>query len=139
MRQPRRCLTAGSRRELRPAEGDAHAAAGGGQVRVVDGVSPVEAHVARLDLQRAARQQHAHRRPRALSVVVIGHRRVGCEREVDDDVTAQLPVVAWGATVPGTYPTPEAGTRTPYVLYGGPWGQAALRLRYVHNAGGWYA
>ena len=25
------------------------------------------------------------------------------------------------------------------VLYVGPWGQAALRLRYVHNAGGWYA
>ena len=42
----------------------------------------------------------------------------------------------WGATVRGTYPTPEAGTRTQYV---GPWGQAALRLRYVHNAGGWYA
>ena len=45
----------------------------------------------------------------------------------------------WGATVRGTYPTPEAGTRTQYVLYVGPWGQAALRLRYVHNAGGWYA
>ena len=46
---------------------------------------------------------------------------------------------SWGATVRGTYPTPEAGTRTQYVLYVGPWGQAALRLRYVHNAGGWYA
>ena len=45
----------------------------------------------------------------------------------------------WGATVRGTYPTPEAGTRTQYVLYVGPWGQAALRFRYVHNAGGWYA
>ena len=45
----------------------------------------------------------------------------------------------WGATVRGTYPTPEAGTRTQYVLYVGPWGQAALRLRYVPNAGGWYA
>ena len=45
----------------------------------------------------------------------------------------------WGATVRGTYRTPEAGTRTQYVLYVGPWGQAALRLRYVHNAGGWYA
>ena len=45
----------------------------------------------------------------------------------------------WGATVRGTYPTPEAGTRTPYVQYVGPWGQAALRLRYVPNAGGWYA
>ena len=66
LRQPRRCLTAGSRRELRPAEGDAHAAAGGGQVRVVDGVSPVEAHVARLDLQRAARQLDAHGRPLVL-------------------------------------------------------------------------
>eukprot|EP00964_Phaeocystis_antarctica_P114463 scaffold78421_cov63-Phaeocystis_antarctica.AAC.1 len=59
-----------SRRELSPTEGDAHAAAGWGQVRVVDGMSPVEAHVARLDLQRAARQQHAHRRPRAVAVVV---------------------------------------------------------------------
>ena len=46
---------------------------------------------------------------------------------------------AWVATVRGTYPTPEAGTRTQYVLYVGPWGQAALRLRYVPNAGGWYA
>ena len=46
---------------------------------------------------------------------------------------------AWGATVRGSYPTPEAGTRTQYVLYVGPWGQAALRLRYIHNAGGWYA
>ena len=41
----------------------------------------------------------------------------------------------WGATVRGTYPTPEAGTRTQYVLYVGPWGQAALRLRYVPNGG----
>ena len=47
--------------------------------------------------------------------------------------------LTWGATVRGTYPTPEAGTRTQYVLYVGPWGEAALRLRYVHNAGGWYA
>ena len=31
------------------------------------------------------------------------------------------------------------GTRTQYVLYVGPWGQATLRLRYVPNAGGWYA
>ena len=45
----------------------------------------------------------------------------------------------WVATVRGTCPTPEAGTRTPYVLYVGPWGQAALCVRYVHNAGGWYA
>ena len=50
-----------------------------------------------------------------------------------------VPRRAWVATVRGTYPTPEAGTRTQYVLYVGPWGQAALRLRYVHNAGGWYA
>jgi hypothetical protein len=42
----------------------------------------------------------------------------------------------WVATVRGTYPTPEAGTRTPYVQYVGPWGQAALRVRYVPNAGG---
>ena len=46
---------------------------------------------------------------------------------------------AWGATVRGTYGTAEAGTRTQYVLYAGPWGQAALRRRYVPNAGGWYA
>ena len=39
----------------------------------------------------------------------------------------------------GTDRTPKAGTRTQYVLYVGPWGQAALRLRYVPNAGGWYA
>ena len=45
----------------------------------------------------------------------------------------------WGATVRGTYPTPEAGTCTQYVQYAGPLGQAALRLRYVPNAGGWYA
>ena len=45
----------------------------------------------------------------------------------------------WGATVRGTYGTPEAGTRTQYVQYVVPWGQAALRLRYVPNAGGWYA
>ena len=35
-----------------------------------------------------------------------------------------------------TYPTPEADPRTPYVQYRG---QAALRVRYVPNAGGWYA
>ena len=35
----------------------------------------------------------------------------------------------------GTYGTPEAGTRTQYVQYVGPWGQAALRLRYVANGG----
>ena len=29
----------------------------------------------------------------------------------------------------GCYRTAEAGTRTQYVLYVGPWGQAALRLR----------
>ena len=48
-------------------------------------------------------------------------------------------LVAWGATVRGTYGTPVAGTRTQYVQYAGPWRQAALRLRYVPNAGGWYA
>ena len=46
---------------------------------------------------------------------------------------------AWGATVRGTYRTPKAGTRTQYVLLVGPWGQGALRLRYVPDAGGWYA
>ena len=45
----------------------------------------------------------------------------------------------WVATVRGTCPTPEAGTRTPYVQYVGLWGQAALCVRYVPNAGGWYA
>ena len=45
----------------------------------------------------------------------------------------------WGATVRGTYGTPVAGTRTQHVQYVGPWGQAALCLRYVPNAGGWYA
>ena len=39
----------------------------------------------------------------------------------------------------GTYGTPEAGTRTQYVQCVGPWGQAALRLRHVYSAGGWYA
>ena len=42
----------------------------------------------------------------------------------------------WGATVRGTYGTAEAGTRTQYVQYAGPWGQAALRLRYAPNAYG---
>ena len=50
----------------------------------------------------------------------------------------QLWLRAWGATVLGTYGTAEAGTRTPYVQYVGPWGQAALCARYVPNAGGWY-
>ena len=45
----------------------------------------------------------------------------------------------WGATVRGTYGKVEAGTRTQYVQYVGPWRQAALRLRYVPNAGDWYA
>ena len=41
----------------------------------------------------------------------------------------------------GKYITPEAGPRTQYAKYVGPWGwgQAALRLRYVPNAGGRYA
>ena len=43
------------------------------------------------------------------------------------------------ATVRGTYGTAKAGTRTQYVQYVGPWGREALRLQYVHNAGGWYA
>ena len=49
------------------------------------------------------------------------------------------PLYTWGATVRGTYGTPVAGTRTRCVQYAGPWGQAALRLRYVPSAGGWYA
>ena len=39
----------------------------------------------------------------------------------------------------GAYRTAEAGTRNQYVQYVGPWAQAALRLRYVPNAGGWHA
>ena len=39
----------------------------------------------------------------------------------------------------GAYRTAEAGTRNQYVQYVGPWAQAALRLLYVHNAGGRYA
>ena len=36
----------------------------------------------------------------------------------------------WGATVRGTYPTPEAGTRTQYVQYAGPWAsRPALPVR----------
>ena len=54
---------------------------------------------------------------------------------LDDE---QLPGVAWGATARGTYSTAEAGTRTPYVQYVGLWGQAALCVRYVPNAGGWH-
>ena len=49
------------------------------------------------------------------------------------------PSAAWGATVRGTHGTAEAGTRTQHVQCAGPWGRAALRLRYVPNAGGWYA
>ena len=41
----------------------------------------------------------------------------------------------WGDAVRGTYATPEAGTRTRYVQYAGPWGQAALGLRYVPHGG----
>ena len=53
----------------------------------------------------------------------------------------------WGATVPGTYPTPEAGTCTQYVLYVGPGGkppcasgtyptrEAGTRSLYVPNGG----
>ena len=32
-------------------------------------------------------------------------------------------IIAWGATVPGTCGTPEAGTSTPYVQYVGPGGR----------------
>ena len=39
----------------------------------------------------------------------------------------------------GTHGAPEAGTRAQYVQCVMPWGQAALRLRYVHNAGRWHA
>ena len=53
--------------------------------------------------------------------------------------TYLLTYEAWGATVRGTYGTAEAGTRTQHVQYAGPWGQAAPRVRYVPNAGGWYA
>ena len=39
------------------------------------------------------------------------------------------------ATVRGTYGTPVATTRSPYVQYVGPWGPATLRLRHVPNGG----
>ena len=58
---------------------------------------------------------------------------------VEQLLLALVQVGAWGATVRGTYGTPVAGTRTQYVQYVGPWEQAALRLRYVPNAGCWYA
>ena len=53
----------------------------------------------------------------------------------------------WGATVRGTYRTPEAGTRTQYVQYVAPWGkppcasgtcttrEAGTRSLYVPNGG----
>ena len=55
--------------------------------------------------------------------------------------SAREPVASstWGATPRGTYGTPVAGTRTQYVQYVWPQGQAALRLWYVPYAGGWYA
>ena len=58
-----------------------------------------------------------------------------------------ITVSTWGATVPGTYPTPEAGTCTPYVQYVGPGGkppcasgtyptrEAGTRSLYVPNGG----
>ena len=62
------------------------------------------------------------------------------EAELEVGCSGMLaPSTTWVATVRCTYPTPEAGTCTQYVLYVGAWGQAALRLRYVPNAGGWYA
>ena len=53
-------------------------------------------------------------------------------------------VAAWGATVRGACTArPSRRVRAPsaYSARGpvGPWGQAALRLLYVHNAGGRYA
>ena len=59
----------------------------------------------------------------------------------------QARLATWGATVPGTYPTPEAGTCTPYVQYVGPGGkppcasgtyptrEAGTRSLYVPNGG----
>ena len=73
-------------------------------------------------------------RPRAsssVSSVAAGSDSVGA------DTLALLRT--WGATVRGTCPTPEAGKCTQYVQYAAPLGQAALRLRYVPNAGGRYA
>ena len=61
----------------------------------------------------------------------------GLTKEVNAAILEEL--TTWVATVRGAYGTAEAGARTPYVQYGGPWGQAALRLRYVPDAGGWYA
>ena len=62
------------------------------------------------------------------------------EAELEVGCSGMLaPSTTWVATVRGTYPTPEAGTRTPYVQVRGALGQAALCVRYVPNAGGWYA
>ena len=61
--------------------------------------------------------------------------------------SAPVPPMAWVATVRCTYPTPEAGTRTQYVQYVGPWGkppcasgtyptrEAGTRSVYVPNGG----
>ena len=45
----------------------------------------------------------------------------------------------WCHGIRGTYSTAEAGTRAACVQCVGPREQAALRLRYVRHAGGWYA
>jgi len=48
-------------------------------------------------------------------------------------VATRLPLGCHGANrVRGAYGMPEAGTRTPYVQYVGPWWQVALRLWYAH-------
>ena len=41
--------------------------------------------------------------------------------------------------VRGTYGTPEAGTATQYIQRVEYWDRAALHLRYVQYAQGWYA
>ena len=62
-----------------------------------------------------------------------------CSVKIWPVIRAMTQSTTWVATVRGAYGTAEAGTRAQYVQYAGPWVQAALRLRYVPDAGGWYA
>ena len=73
------------------------------------------------------RSHRALSTPRTVALPSASERSSGMGTEVAPGV----------ATVRCPYRPPKAGTQ--YVLYVGPWGQAAVRLRYVRNAGGWYA
>ena len=59
--------------------------------------------------------------------------------EVAREHGSALLVGAWVATTRGTYPNARGWYAHPYVQNVGPWGQAALCVRYVPNAGGWCA